>query len=174
MNSYIFITTEGYTFRPESESTEPDIENCQVIGFAQGTDERSAFENLVAENGYLIGTTFDQIRCFELRHTPPDDFAHYFYLTDWKTPPAVDLPQPYRNHITQLTESEKDVIVDEGKTCHYCSEPFKECDRVVPGLGVLVGATDVVKFLGKYWHYGCIADWYKENAGPNQLRTFRG
>ena len=167
-NSYIFITTEGYTFQPGSESIEPDIENCQVIGFAQGTDERDAFESLVAENGYLIGTTFDQIRCFQLKRTPPDNFANYFYLSDLKIPPSADLPQSYQNHITTLTEPEHDTIVDNGETCYYCAEPFKECDRVVPGLGVVVGATDLVKFLGKYWHHGCIEDWYKQNRNPSQ------
>jgi hypothetical protein len=50
MNSYIFITTEGYTYQPGSESIEPDIENCQVIGFAHGVDEQNAFKNLIAEN----------------------------------------------------------------------------------------------------------------------------
>ena len=34
MKSYIFITTEGFTYQPGSESPEPDVENCQVIGFA--------------------------------------------------------------------------------------------------------------------------------------------
>ena len=76
MNSYIFITTEGYTYQPGSEAVKPEIENCQVIGFSQGKDERQAFENLVAENGYLLGTTFDQIRCFEFKKRITESFAH--------------------------------------------------------------------------------------------------
>jgi len=47
MSSYIFITTEGYTFQPVSESLEPDVENCQVMGFAQGINKKQAFKNLV-------------------------------------------------------------------------------------------------------------------------------
>jgi len=47
MKSYIFITTEGDTFQPGSVSSEPDIENCQVIGFAKGIDTAQAFETLV-------------------------------------------------------------------------------------------------------------------------------
>jgi len=84
MKSYIFITTEGYTFQRDSELPEPDIENCQVIGFAQGTDPKQAFKNLIKENDCLLETTFDELICFELKH--PDYFEHrtYFYLTDYK------------------------------------------------------------------------------------------
>ena len=91
--------------------------------------------------------------------------------TLFNRPPAGTLLLRRLQYITKLAECEQNVIVDEGKTCHYCAEPFKECDRVVPGLGVVVGATDVVKFLGKYWHHGCIGDWYKENANPFQLKN---
>lgn len=82
MNSYIFITTGGYTFQPGSEAIEPDIENCQVIGFAQGINKKQAFKNLIRENAYLLETTFDELICLELQHT--DYFKHraYFYLSD--------------------------------------------------------------------------------------------
>jgi len=84
MRSYIFITTEGYTFQPESESIEPDIENCQVVGFAKGKDEEQAFENLITENPNLLETTFDEVICIELRCL--DYFKHraYFHLDDYK------------------------------------------------------------------------------------------
>ena len=78
MNSYIFITTEGYTFQPESESPEPDIENCQVIGFAQGEDEQQAFKNLINENSALFDTTFDELICFELKNL--DYYRHSAYF----------------------------------------------------------------------------------------------
>ncbi|MGH4138228.1 hypothetical protein [Clostridium sp.] len=32
MDNYIFLTDEGYTFMPNSESDMPDVENLQVIG----------------------------------------------------------------------------------------------------------------------------------------------
>lgn len=81
MNSYIFMTTEGYTYQPGSESIEPDIENCQVIGFAHGVDEQNAFKNLIAENPNLCETTFDELICLELCH--PDYWKHrsYFHLS---------------------------------------------------------------------------------------------
>jgi hypothetical protein len=82
MKSYIFITTEGYTFQPGSVSSEPDIENCQVIGFAQGMDAQNAFENLVRENAYLLETSLDELICFQFRYE--DYWAHrsYFHLSD--------------------------------------------------------------------------------------------
>jgi len=65
--SYIFITTEGNTYQPNSESIEPDIENCQVIGFADGIDAKDAFDNLIKDNSYLLQTTFGEIICYELK-----------------------------------------------------------------------------------------------------------
>ena len=44
-----FITTEGFTFQPGSESPDPDIENCQVIGFAKGNSLEEAFESLIGQ-----------------------------------------------------------------------------------------------------------------------------
>jgi len=84
MKSYIFITTEGYTYQSESESIEPDIENCQVIGFAQGKNEKQALERLIAENTNLLETTFDEVICLELKYL--DYFKHraYFHLNDYK------------------------------------------------------------------------------------------
>ena len=80
MKSYIFITTEGYTLQPGSGSIEPDIENCQVIGFAKGIDDQQAFQNLTKENLYLLDTTFDELICIELKHTDYGKHAQHFYL----------------------------------------------------------------------------------------------
>ena len=84
MKSYIFITTEGYTFQPESEAIEPDIENCQVVGFAKGRDEQQAFKNLVKENPYLLETTFEKLVCIELKHTNYNKCAQHFYLASYR------------------------------------------------------------------------------------------
>ena len=82
MNSYIFITTEGYTYQPESESPVPDVENCQIIGFAQGIDGQNAFENLVKQNPSLLETTFSELICLELKHMDYFKKSHYFYLNE--------------------------------------------------------------------------------------------
>ena len=68
MKSYIFITTEGHTFQPNTEAIESDIENCQVIGFADGLNSQQAFENLLHENSYLLQTTFEELICYELKN----------------------------------------------------------------------------------------------------------
>lgn len=83
MKSYIFITVEGYTYQPESESIEPDIENCQVIGFAQGSNPKHAFKNLIEENGYLLQTSFDELICLELKHPDYNKYAQYFCLVSY-------------------------------------------------------------------------------------------
>ena len=66
MKSYIFLTREGCTYQPASESNEPDIENMQVIGISEGTSSEIAFENLIIENEHLLKTTFDEVFCYEL------------------------------------------------------------------------------------------------------------
>ena len=38
MNSYIFLTDEGYTFQPETEEEPVVIDSLQTIGTARGTD----------------------------------------------------------------------------------------------------------------------------------------
>ncbi|HAN09704.1 MAG TPA: hypothetical protein DCP90_03725 [Clostridiales bacterium] len=66
MTNYIFLTSEGSTFQPNSESIEPDIENLQVVGIANGIDSREAFMNLKNEKECLSKTSFDEIFCYKL------------------------------------------------------------------------------------------------------------
>jgi hypothetical protein len=82
MRSFIFITAEGQTFQPDSESIEPDIENCQVVGFASGNDPLHAFTRLVADNPYLIETSFDELICLELKYADYMANRTYFHLDD--------------------------------------------------------------------------------------------
>ena len=72
---YIFITFEGFTFQPYSESDMPDIENMQVIGFSQGKNTKEAFENLLLNQQYLKDTTFNEIIAFELASEKQDVFT---------------------------------------------------------------------------------------------------
>ena len=43
MARYIFLTMEGYTYLPDSEAMEPYVENCQMLGFAEGENAKEAF-----------------------------------------------------------------------------------------------------------------------------------
>ena len=43
MNSYIFLTDEGYTFQPETEEEPIVIDSLQMIGTAKGTDAMDAY-----------------------------------------------------------------------------------------------------------------------------------
>ncbi|MCH8518686.1 hypothetical protein LAT59_02910 [Candidatus Gracilibacteria bacterium] len=63
---FIFLSFEGFTYQPDSESTEPDIENMQVIGFSEGFSRKEAFQNLLKENEYIRDTTFDEVWCMRL------------------------------------------------------------------------------------------------------------
>jgi len=76
MKEYIFLTTEGTTFQPNSTSSEPDIENMQVIGLAGGDTVQDAAISLVGLNGYLANTNFDEIFAIQLA----DNHREYFSL----------------------------------------------------------------------------------------------
>ena len=82
MGNYIFTTNEGCTFQPDSETPEPDVENCQVVGFAEGDSEKEAFDNLVEENNFLLATSFNEIICMELKKESHRNQFEYFYLDE--------------------------------------------------------------------------------------------
>ena len=75
MKNYIFYTSEGFTFQPESESIEPDIENCQILGWADGKTPQEAFENLKEENDFLKETNFNEVICQELANKKKFNFS---------------------------------------------------------------------------------------------------
>ena len=78
MKRYIFITTEGSTYLPNSESIEPDCENSQVVGYANGESEEEAFNNLLKENDYLKNTGFDELICYQIN----PNIRKMFYIND--------------------------------------------------------------------------------------------
>jgi len=65
-DNYIFLTKEGHTYQPDSESVMPDIQNLQVIGFSKGSNPKEAFEDLLEENEYLKDTNFNEVVCYPL------------------------------------------------------------------------------------------------------------
>ena len=66
MKNYIFLTDEGYTFQPDSESDMPDVENLQVIGVAKGKSQKEAFRNLIKNNKWVRETNFHEVFCYQL------------------------------------------------------------------------------------------------------------
>jgi len=81
---YIFLTSEGYTYQPDSECSEPDIENLQVIGISEGNTSQMAFQNLIKNNGYLLKTTFDGMFCYELSKGFKDDINYFSLASEQK------------------------------------------------------------------------------------------
>lgn len=69
--------------------------------------------------------------------------------------------------VQKINEKKAERLIDNLIFCVYCNEPFKECDSVIPGIGVIVGETDVVKYHNTFWHRGCIVDSKRGN-----LRSF--
>ena len=67
MRHYIFITPEGFTYQPNSTTTQPDAENCQVIGFGKGEGVTEAFENFFSDNPWLLETTYSHVIAYELK-----------------------------------------------------------------------------------------------------------
>lgn len=67
MKRYIFITDEGFTFQPDNDDYEPDIENMQVIGFGEGNTADDAMENMIQENPYLRDTKFNKVIGMEVK-----------------------------------------------------------------------------------------------------------
>jgi len=82
MRYFIFITVEGYTYQPDSESVEPDVENSQVLGFGRGKDVDEAFKDFVSENTWLQETTFNDVIAYELSTV---EVARYFELHSLKS-----------------------------------------------------------------------------------------
>ncbi len=78
VTSYIFVTPEGYTYQPNSESIEPDIENLQVLGFGEGADPQQAFERFLTQREWIRQTSFSEVLCYELApdaRTSPKSFT---------------------------------------------------------------------------------------------------
>jgi len=63
MRKYIFLTDEGCTYEPD----ECEVENLQVLGIAEGTNEEGALDNLLRENPWIEGTSFRSAMCIEIK-----------------------------------------------------------------------------------------------------------
>ena len=80
MSKYIFVTNEGNTYKPNSESLEPDCENSQVIGITSGINEMEALNRLLLELNYLENNPYREIYCYKL----DDSFKIKYFNLDSK------------------------------------------------------------------------------------------
>ena len=76
MKRFMFVTKEGFTFS-KSEKLEPDVENLQIVGFIDAQDKNEAFDKLLAENGWLVDTGFNELDCIEVKEFPYEGTKFY-------------------------------------------------------------------------------------------------
>lgn len=76
MRRFVFLTEEGFTQTPSGE----DVENLQVLGIADGKDEKDALTNLLKDNKYLFDADYESVVAFELRDEKPYDLC----ISDYK------------------------------------------------------------------------------------------
>jgi len=62
MKKYIFYTADGFT----QDSSENEVENCQILGWSSGVSPDNAFKNFKKENQFVKNFNFDDILCQEL------------------------------------------------------------------------------------------------------------
>jgi len=66
LNTYIFVTTEGFTYQPGSETIEPDVANLQVVGFGEGPNPDEALAEMLQQHEWIEATTFSEVLCYQL------------------------------------------------------------------------------------------------------------
>ena len=63
-----------------------------------------------------------------------------------------------------VSEKKAEELYESLAVCAYCKTPFKECDTIIPGKGLVIGETDVRKHKNLFWHLGCISDYQKAKS----------
>ena len=66
MDKYTFITPQDFTYEPDSDSPEPDVETMQAMGLVQGATPVDTLENLLEINHGLH--KFKDICAFQRKH----------------------------------------------------------------------------------------------------------
>lgn len=57
MNEYIIYTTEGHTIAPNEDV---EVDNCQVLGSANGSNKNEAIDNLLRLNPWIREAGFSR------------------------------------------------------------------------------------------------------------------
>ncbi len=63
---FLFITPDGVTYSSE-ERTSPDVDNFQVLGWAEGENEEEAFRSFIRSNKWIFDTDFEEVICIEIK-----------------------------------------------------------------------------------------------------------
>lgn len=71
MPNYIILSAEGTTKTPQ----DTDIDNLQVLGFADGISAHTAFRTFASENPHLRNSGFDDIIAMELTNDKEERFS---------------------------------------------------------------------------------------------------
>ena len=66
LNLYMFVTMEGSTYEPGSESMEPDVANLQVIGLGEGVTPEEALQRMLEDKEWIKQTAFSEVLCYQL------------------------------------------------------------------------------------------------------------
>jgi len=66
MKKYLFYTTSGFT----QDENLKEIENCQILGFAEGLNGMLAYENLIKTNSYLKEYQYNTVFAHEIIGEP--------------------------------------------------------------------------------------------------------
>ena len=64
---FLFLTPDGVTYS-SPELNEPDVDNFQVLGYGQGSDEDVAFVDFKSKNPWLEDTEFEETISVEIKH----------------------------------------------------------------------------------------------------------
>jgi len=68
------------------------------------------------------------------------------------------------NSIKPVGEKRAEQLYNSVSVCIYCKTPFKECDTIILGKGIVIGETNVVEYKKRFWHHGCVFDYEKEKS----------
>jgi hypothetical protein len=63
---FIFLTPDGMTYS-SCEGIYPDVDNLQVLGWAEGLTKEDAFEEFLRVNRWVLDTNFKEVICVEAR-----------------------------------------------------------------------------------------------------------
>ena len=66
MAHFIFYTSEGSSEAPDGE----DVENCQMLGYAEGENANLALENLLRQNAWISEHGYKELSVCEVAGEP--------------------------------------------------------------------------------------------------------